>query len=551
LKTSISKNSLLDFFPKNSTPRSQQKEALLKIEECFNKNKKFVIACLPTGSGKSHVGYTVGLSSKPMKQHLLNLIKDYSIYKKDKNGNYVCEDDFLNESQTSAFILTITKSLQQQYQELFSDIAVLKGKNNYCCDIDNNFSVENAPCLFSSKLKQSCFEENRCPYYIARNNALADTCPILNYRVFFNLPDFLKRRDIFICDEASGLEDELVSKHTLNLNYDFLTSEKINFKKFLNDNEKDALYWLQDVLLQIDKTCEDLKNNLDDSNLSNKTYIRDISRLSKLNRINSSLSEVVENWGEYSYLIEKKDKDGITVAPYDIKPIAKKVFNCANKVLLMSATISNPEEYAKSLGITDYEYFEGKSSFDPKKSPIYCSSKYKLSYANMEKNLPHVLDIAVAICEKHKDEKGVIHTHTNAITEKLKNKVKNNQRFLIKDDVTSNEILLNEHKNNSNPTIMVSPSLDTGISLDDDLGRFQIIIKSPYLPLGSKRIKKMFEKNAKHYSMKMLDKLIQMSGRCTRSKDDYSITYILDGVAIDAVKREKSHLPKHFLDRFV
>jgi Rad3-related DNA helicase len=551
LKTLISKNSLLDFFPKNSSPRSQQKEALVKIEDCFNKNKKFVIACLPTGSGKSHVGYTVGLSSNPMKSHLLNLIKDYSIYKKDKNGNFVCEDNFLNESPSSAFILTITKSLQQQYQELFSDIFVLKGKNNYCCDVDNNFSAENAPCLFSNKLKQSCFEENRCPYYMARNNALADICPILNYRVFFNLPDFLKRRDIFICDEASGIEDELVSKYTLNLSYDFLKSENINFKKFLSDSEKDALYWLQDVMLQVDKNCEDLKNTLNDNNLNSKNYIKDVSRLSKLNKINSSLMEVVENWGECSYLIEKKDKECVVFAPYNIKPIAKKIFNCANKVLLMSATISNPEEYAKSLGITDYEYFEGKSSFDAKKSPIYCSSKYKLSYTNMEKNLPHVLDIALTICEKHKNEKGVIHTHTNFIAENFKRKVKDNKRFLIKDNIMSNELLLNEHKNNPEPTILVSPSLDTGISLDDELGRFQIIIKSPYLPLGSKRVKKIFEKNAKHYSMKMLDKLIQMSGRCTRSKTDYSITYILDGVAVDAIKREKLHLPKHFLDRFV
>jgi Rad3-related DNA helicase len=112
-------------------------------------------------------------------------------------------------------------------------------------------------------------------------------------------------------------------------------------------------------------------------------------------------------------------------------------------------------------------------------------------------------------------------------------------------------MLLEEHKSNEEATILVSPSLDTGISLDDELGRFQIIIKSPYLPLGSKRIKKMFEKNPKHYTMKMLDKLIQMSGRCTRSKNDYSVTYILDGVAVDVIMREKTNLPKHFLERFV
>jgi Rad3-related DNA helicase len=169
----------------------------------------------------------------------------------------------------------------------------------------------------------------------------------------------------------------------------------------------------------------------------------------------------------------------------------------------------------------------------------------------MEENLPHVLDAAVAICDKHKNDKGLVHTHTNQIADKLKIKIKEHKRFLFKDLVTNNEKLLDDHKNTTEPTVLVSPSLDTGISLDGDLGRFQIILKSPFLPLGSKRIKMMFDKNPKQYTMKMLDKLIQMCGRCTRSKDDYSMTYILDGIIADTIMREKSNLPKHFLDRIV
>lgn len=555
MKPLKSKNSLLEHFPPNSEPRTQQIEALSKIESCFNKNKKFVIACLPTGSGKSHVGYTVGRSAQPMDQHLLDLIQSYSIYKKNKNGEFVYEQDFLSRSPSYSFILTITKSLQTQYQQLFPNIPVLKGKNNYQCDIDENFTTESAPCLFSSKLKQSCFDADRCPYYKSRNNALGFISPILNYRVFFNLPNFLKRREIFICDEASGLEEELVSKYTFNLNYSFLESEKIKFKKLLSDNEKDALFWIQDLSLQIEQNYEELKDRLNDytgaANSSDKFYLREMARLGKLNRLNISLKDTIDNWQVCDFLIEKKDKDGVIFTPYNVKPLAKNIFDKAEKVLMMSATISNPDIYAQSLGIKDYEYFEAKSAFNAKKSPIYCSKKYKLSYNSMEKNLPHVIDLALMICDKHKNEKGVIHTHTNFITEKIQNSVKKSERFLFKTEAVNNEMILEEHKNSDKPSILVSPSLDTGISLDGDLGRFQIIIKAPYLPLGSKRIKKMFDKNPKHYSMKMLDKLIQMSGRCTRSKDDHSVTYILDAVAIDAVMREKSHLPKHFLERFV
>lgn len=553
MKTSEIKNKLVDFFPENSKPRKQQEEALSKIEKCFNTGKKFVIGCLPTGSGKSHIGLTVGNSSSYMDDTLIGLINSYGIYKKNKNNDYLYEDNFLNAKSSSSFILTITKSLQDQYQGLFPDTPTIKGKNNYQCEVDYNFTTDNAPCMFSPKQKQECFDADVCPYYRARNASLSAHCPILNYRLFFNLPDFLKKREIYICDEANGLEDELVSKCSLNLQYTSLLSENIKFKKLLTDDQKTSLSWLQDIYLQVESEFDNVKSELSNmpSGISDKNYFKCMQRMSKLNRLYNSLKETVENWERCSFLTEKRDGDGVIFCPYDIKPIAQDMFQRADKILMMSATISNHKEYAKSLGIKNYEYFEMDSTFDPKRSPILCSRKFKLSYKTMEQNLPHVLNAAISITEKHKNEKGLIHTHTNQIADKLKTKIGDDSRFLFRDIATNNEMLLETHKNTSEPTVLVSPSLDTGVSLDGDLGRFQIILKSPYLPLGSKRIKTMFEKNPTQYTMKMLDKLIQMCGRCTRSKDDYSMTYILDGVVADAIMREKHNLPKHFLDRIV
>jgi Rad3-related DNA helicase len=160
--------------------------------------------------------------------------------------------------------------------------------------------------------------------------------------------------------------------------------------------------------------------------------------------------------------------------------------------------------------------------------------------------------MALKICDAHKGEKGLIHTHTNNITEKFKMKARNNPRFIFREAGSTNENIIEDHKKRlDEDTILVSPSLDTGVSLDDDLGRFQIIIKAPYLPLGSKRIKKQFDKNPQYYGMKMLDTLIQMSGRCTRSKEDHSVTYILDGSAVKAITTNKKYLPKYFLERFM
>ena len=540
------------------TPRPQQKEALEKIDKAFSSGKKYVIACLPTGSGKSHIGVAVAASTKNVDQDRKNILENYGIYKRDRNGGYLYEDDFADKPSYGSYILTVTRSLQDQYQDLFKDIVLAKGKNNYNCDVDKNLSVDFAPCLFSANLREDCFSKNRCPYYKSKNEALLSQYSVLNYRYLISLPPYLRRREIFVCDEASQIEDELVGQYSVTVPYSFLASENIPFKKLITDDSNEAGRWLQDIYILLKDELADLKHRVSLLSQKNNSFsgiqFKQMQRLSKMTGMVNTIGDVVESWQECEYMVEKKDSESVTFTPYDIRPLAKRIFDYADKVLMMSATISNPKEFAKSLGIkeNDFEYIEIKSTFDAQKSPIFCSTKYNLSYVNMAKDLPRVLDLALQICNNHKGEKGIIHTHTNQITESLKKKIRNqNRQFLFREPGTSNEDIVKIHKDEiGNDTVLVSPSLDTGLSLDGDLGRFQIIIKAPYMPLGSKRIKKMFEKNKEHYSMKMLDSLIQMCGRCTRSSEDHSITYILDGVAVKAIMNNKKNLPKHFLDRF-
>jgi len=546
----------LKTFPSDSEARPQQKVALEKISSIFSSGKKFAIACLPTGSGKSHIAAAVARSATPIDPYRRDLVNSYSIYKKDRDGNYQYEDDFLEGTSFGSYILTVSKSLQDQYKSLFPDIVVAKGKSNYACDVDPNVSVDFAPCLYANKLKEKCFAANRCPYYKTRNDAIVSLESILNYRSFISLPTFLRKREIYICDEAGDLEDELVAHYSITIQYSHLHSENIDFKKLITDDSTEAGRWLNEIYIKVNKELENTKDRL--SNMAKKETqgairTKEMQRLGKLTGLVNSLSDVILNWDDCEYLVESRDSEKVIFVPYDIRPLARKLFEGADMVLMMSATITNHIEFTKSLGIAEaeYEYVEVESSFDPKKSPIKCSKAFNLSYKTMDRDLPKVLDMVLQICNTHKGEKGIIHTHTNKITEALKKKIGTNDRFLFRQIGTSNEEILEIHKNSSDDTILVSPSLDTGISLDDDLGRFQIIVKAPFLPLSSKRIKKIFDKNKKYYAMKMLDTLVQMCGRCTRSIKDYSITYILDGSAFNSIIDNKRYLPKHFLDRFL
>jgi ATP-dependent DNA helicase DinG len=547
---------IINFFPKGSYPRPQQVKAISKIEEIWKKGKKIAIACLPTGSGKSHIAKTIAESSRDIPENLKELIENYSIYKKNKDNEYNVAEEFLKEKFFGSFILTITKSLQNQYSNLFFETKLIKGKSNYICDVDNGFKVDFAPCSLLPSQKQECFSENRCPYYKARNEGLISKSSVLNYSVYLNLPDFLQKRQILIMDEAAELEDELVNQYTLSISYRNLRYEKIPFKPLLNDNLNSAYIWIQDLYNSIKNEYEDYF--LQAQKKSIKAGFDVISqslsiKILKLSNMLSNMELVLNNWKKCEYLVESLDKEKVVFAPYNIKYLTNQIFEKADKILMMSATISNPKEFAKSLGIheNDYEYFEIESTFDSKNSPILCSTKYALSYKTMEKMLPEVVKTAKTICDKHSKEKGLIHTHTNKITQEFKKQFGNNFRFLYREEGLTNESIIKEHFESSDPTVLISPSMDTGVSLDDHFGRFQIIVKAPYLPLNSNRIKKMFKENPEYYTSKMMDKLIQMCGRCTRSKEDYSVTYILDANAVKAIQKHSKTLPKYFLERFI
>jgi len=540
----------ISYFPDEYSPSKCQVQLINNVEKAFIRGKKFVICCAPTGTGKSFLGKTLSNISSSPTDKFTNFIKTYDAFKQDYNGNYINEAEVRQEPPFGAFILTITKSLQDQYLKLFTDGKLLKGKTNYQCQIDLNFDVESAPCVLVNKLKEDCWSKNICPYYNARNVALTDKFSILNYKMFLALPTHIKRKNFIVCDEASELEDELVKQFSAYIEYDKLKNYGIEVLPLVTESLQKTRTWLYDVIFQLSETINVLQNR----------YTKKITNLSPIDKIKirylknlfNSLSIIESLWDECEFVVEKDIKRAI-FTPLKVDKLSKHIFDYGENILLMSATIVDHKNFAKSLGIKEgeYEYVEVDSTFDSSKSPIYVTSKNKLNYKNVKTELPAIADKIKHICEFHKDEKGIIHTHTMEITEYLKNRFKNETRFLYREIGSKNEDILKEHSSSSSSTILVSPSLAFGIDLKDDLARFQIIVKLPYLPLSSKRIKKLFDCDKSWYVDKMLNSLIQACGRATRSKSDYSTTYILDGNIVDVITKYKEKLPKYFIDRFV
>ena len=537
----------ISYFPENYSPSKSQIQLISGVEKAFAKGKKFVICCAPTGTGKSFLGKTLANISSPPTANYTNLIKSYNAFRQDYTGNYTYEAEARQEPAFGAFVLTITKSLQDQYTKLFEDGKLLKGKTNYQCQVDNNFDVESAPCVLVNKLKEDCWEKNLCPYYNARNAALLDKFSILNYKMFLSLPTHVKRKNFIVCDEASELEDELVKRFSAYVEYDKLKNYGLSIVPLVTESTQKTRAWLYDLIFNLSEYIGTLQNRYS-KKITNLSPIDKI-KLRYLKNLYNNLTIIESSWDECEFVVEK-DSQRAFFTPLKVDKLSKYIFDYGENVLLMSATIIDHKNFAKALGITDYEYVEVDSTFESSKSPIYVTSKNKLNYKNIKIELPSIVEKIKQICDFHKDEKGIIHTHTMEITDYIKGRF-NDKRFLYRDISAKNETILKDHSSSSLPTVLVSPSLSFGIDLKDDLARFQIVAKLPYLPLSSKRIKRMFDLDKNWYIDKMLNALVQACGRATRSKNDYSTTYILDGNIVDILKNHKDRLPKYFIDRII
>ena len=539
----------LSKFPEGYSPSKQQIKLIKGIEEAFD-NHKFVICSAPTGSGKSFISKTLANISDEPSDNFKDLITSYEAFKIDQTGTYINEDDCINEPSAGAFALTITKTLQDQYKELFDDTILLKGKANYQSTIDPSINVELESLIIPKKVLDDHRQRHKCPYHNDRNNALVNKFAALNYKMFLALPNHVKKRNFIICDEASELEDEIIKQFSVALDLERLRKVGLKVSPLSSTKPKTVRRWLGDIQLLISDHISILHERLK-AGLTQ----RDWGKLQYLKNIHRTLCLIDETWSKCEYIVQVENRDNIKLTPLKVNTLTKYIFSYADKILLMSATVIDHKNLAKNLGIEDYEYIESDSSFDPKNAPIYISQTNKLNHANLQKALPTIVEQIQNICDNHKDQKGIIHTHTNHITNYIQEHIRDRSyescRFLFRNQLARNEDILEQHETSKEPTVLVSPSLGLGIDLKGDLARFQIIVKAAYLPLGDNRVKKMFETDKNWYTNKMLSNFIQQCGRGVRSKDDHCVTYVLDANIFQAIIRNKSKLPKYFIERFV
>ena len=532
------------------TPRKEQQDCLNFIDSEYKKNKenKFFLLNLPVGVGKSHLAL---------------MIADWY----SKNVNSTARYD----------IITNSKILQDQYVDTYSSINDLKGKENYECS-QYACSCEQGQ-EFNRLNKTSC---DACPHSGARDGFISGKISLTNFYLYIlyqlYTPKFLQTRgsNVLIVDESHEFDDVMSDFITIKI-----TETVIKRLKFSNESDllkrlksvnsiSTYIQFLEYLQGEIIQTINDVEKSL----ISSKRNARSDKRENKVNKLiggknpDIKLMQIVSDLQQYQskvdiFLKEYKDNPNnwVLESNYNektkqkelsLEPIwafdylDKYVFSKYDMVFLMSGTILDKNLFCQlnGLDVTKAVYYSIESPFPLKNRPIYYMPIGKMSYKQKEETFKNYVPIINRILKKYPDQKGIIHTNSFELASWISRDVKDPR--LVHHDSSNKDEVLQKHFKTDKPTVLVSPSMDTGVSFDDDKARFQVIAKIPYPSLASQKNKLRQKMNPDWYTWKTISGLIQMSGRAVRSSEDFADTIIIDGSFSDILKYSGDFFPQWF-----
>jgi ATP-dependent DNA helicase DinG len=305
-----------------------------------------------------------------------------------------------------------------------------------------------------------------------------------------------------------------------------------------------------------DEIAQKYQENISISNLNISEELA-ADAIRDTERLTITISNILSNPRNWIISeIKKEDYEVVKVElkPLDISPYCKHVFEKCSKVLIMSATILNPKAFCRSVGLAydkEVKFIQVKSDFPIENRPIYPMNIAYLNFNNLQ--LPEIKSSITKTVDNimtiHKNDKGIIHTTSyeqlNFIKEKISQE--NTRRLLVTDPEIQRDEIIQEHINSIKPTVLISPSLHTGLDLKGELSRFQIITKVPYPNKNDRWINAKRNSNEDWYYWQTALKLVQASGRSIRSKEDWAKTYILDSAFGYFVNKNRDILPDWFM----
>lgn len=517
---------------KQYPPRPEQKKIINEIIEAIEMGFRNIIVEAGTGTGKSAIATTI--------------------------ARYIGD----------SYILTMTKQLQNQYLDDFDYmLAEIKGKSNYNCQRTdatcddcyvNEFNDDNKLVDGANVKIPHC---PTCPYRVALKEAINSPAMLTNYDYLYmagNYAELFEPRDLLILDESHNLEKKIMTFIGKTLN------RQVIFKRYGIDifypitkgstlkSIDNSDYWVG-VLHRLTEIAINHKA-IEPTRKGHELYDKDIQKFNYL------ISKLEDN--EAKFIIElptKTDilKDKLTdgrfhnglkaeFKPLMIKDYSDSLLQFGETRLFMTGTLGNKDSFCKWIGIDPKEtyYIYVKSPFPVSNRPIIKS--YVGSMSNNRWKNQAAIDKIKTIMNKHKGEKGVIHTSSNQQAWWIKKALDSNKVWVAYG--ATREDTIRRFEASRKPIVLVGAGIKDGVDFKHDKCRYQIIFKMPYPSLAGKQVNIRMHYDESWYNYQTIMPLMQAYGRGIRDSTDYCTCYILDNDFEKLLRKYKYLFNEYFLE---
>ena len=412
-----------------------------------------------------------------------------------------------------SYILTMTKQLQEQYLDDFEEMLVeIKGRGNYKCNYKGS-------CDFCIKAEYNLRICSDCEYQLAFKRAVEAKNVITNYDYLYYAGvanPMLDPRELLILDEAHNLERKLLMLSSSELNREYISTkfgidifEPIIYgTKSLNDLKRNPEYWTRlcddlikeckkrikkiegDANKSVQVTLDEFEN--DPSKYSNFDYVekqnleQDIKTFAGIG-LGLSQEELIIDLPNKETILNNDMEISAEFKPFSVADDTQSLLELGNIRIFLTGTLGSKDKFCEWNNINPEEtyYIYEKSPFDVSKRPIYADFvgnmsgsrgktprwKNKLAFSKLRQLL-----------EKHKDEKGVIHTSSNEQAFWIMSNLRDDRLMFVGGE-DRNYVLKDFTKSEEN-TVLIGASIKDGVDFKGDLCRFQIVFKIPYPQLN-------------------------------------------------------------------
>lgn len=464
--------------------------------------------------------------------------KEYYGFELDGNNLYLLEDFTVTHNSgkshmaatigmyswkkygTKAMLCVPNNILLKQYQESFPLIASVSKQSSYSCTKYKD-QPQKLNCKKSKALQGSFCKD--CPYLKDLRKTQAMPLSISNYHSYMAYKMY---RPTVLFDESHNLINTISGLAAAKLwHHDYHYPSSVSDYRSL---------WAW----------------------ATKEITKDIP-LAKANKLQKLLEELEANKTTRVYtkgtaLYRFEEKDCILAQPVDISN-EPPIFwpNKVRKLFMLSATFNSRD--IKELGLRNRRvaYVPSPHVIPKERRPWRVEPTLNLSYSSQHTSVPK-LAMRIAQILAMRPSKGFIHA-PYALAAKLESEL---NKLDLPPSIAERLIF---HKASDKMKqyakfkelpggVMIASGMYEGISLDEDLARWQIICKVPWPSLAEPAMEYLAKEDSEYYANRTIKDIVQTYGRVCRGPEDYGETIILDNSFIRLYKQYNHLFPRWFIE---